>query len=231
MRTLVILSLLLTGVLAGAQDKPRQPGTPSLAPVSVTDYREVASHHRGSRNFIRVAEQHGFFEAITLKMTVDVSGRVLAVEATQGPDQFREAAIAEAKTWTYKPFERDGKAVPAKFIDYVRLLPQEKLPSIHVPFPEIQDWNSLRMTLRRSACFGTCPVYSVEISGDGSVVYTGTSHVLITGEQYSQISQDAVARSLPPSGLLLLGKRIPIWSDGQSDLLHIDFLRRTFEIS
>lgn len=192
----MISSVLVAGVLAGAQEKPRQLGTPSPAPVSVTDHREVRSHHLGTRDFIHVAEQHGIFRTITLEVTVDVSGQVLAVEASRGPDEFREAAIAEAKTWTYRPFERNGKAVPAKFTDYVRLLPPEKLPSIHVPFPEIQDWNSLRVTLRRSACYGACPVYSVEISGGGLVVYTGTSHVLATGEQYSQISQDAVAQIL-----------------------------------
>jgi hypothetical protein len=136
------------------------------------------------------------FRAVELEVVVDAAGAVVTVDVIQGPSEFREAAIAEAKTWTYKPFERNGKAVRANFSEYIRLLPPEKLPSTHVPFPEIQDWNSLRMTLRRSACFGACPVYSVEISGDGSVVFNGTSHVLATGEQYSQISHNAVTQIL-----------------------------------
>jgi hypothetical protein len=196
MRSLVSRSVLVASVLAGTQVQSQQPANPSAAPVTVTDYREVASHHLGSTNPIRVLEQLSIFESIELSMTVDASGQVLAAEAIRGPAEFRDAAIAEAKTWTYKPFQRNGKAVLAKFTHFVRLLPPEKLPKVHVPFPEIRDWNSLRMTLRRSACFGACPVYSVEISGDGSVVYTGTTHVLATGEQHSQISQDAVAEIL-----------------------------------
>lgn len=194
MRNLVLPSIWLAGALAGAQAQPPQPGKPLLAPVTITDYREIERHRLSSRKPIRVAEHHRIFESIQLEVTVDVSGQVLGVEAIQGPIDFREAAVAEAKTWTYQPFERNGKAVPARFNDYVRLLPPEKLPEIHVTFPEIQDWNSLRMTLRRSACFGSCPIYSVEISGDGSVVFKGTGHVLATGEQYSQISHDAVVQ-------------------------------------
>jgi hypothetical protein len=200
MRGLMTYSLLIASVLTGAQENPRPLGTPSLAPVSVTDYREVASHHLGPRNSIRTAERHRIFDSITLEVTVDVSGQVLAVQAIRGPDQFREAAIAEAKTWTYKPFLRNGKAVRAKFNDYVRLFPPERLASTHVPFPEIQDWNSLRMTLERTACFGSCPAYTVEISGDGSVVF---SPVPVASDwlypvmiQHSHISHEAVLEML-----------------------------------
>ena len=35
--------------------------------------------------------------------------------------------------------------------------------------------------LERTACYGTCPVYSVVLKNDGSVVYEGKSHVKMTG--------------------------------------------------
>jgi hypothetical protein len=41
-------------------------------------------------------------------------------------------------------------------------------------FPEV-DYSKLRITLQRSACFGSCPDYIVTISGDGSVIFT-TDH-------------------------------------------------------
>lgn len=48
------------------------------------------------------------------------------------------------------------------------------------------------ITLRRTACFGTCPIYSLEIFDDGSVKYTGTQFVQVTGEQRAVIPRDAV---------------------------------------
>ncbi len=61
-----------------------------------------------------------------------------------------------------------------------------------VPFPDIKDWNSLRMGLKRTECFGPCPSYSVEVRGDGEVEFNGENNVLITGRHHSQISKEAV---------------------------------------
>jgi hypothetical protein len=44
------------------------------------------------------------------------------------------------------------------------------------------------MTLERTACYGTCPVYKLTITGDGTVVYEGRDFVEVKGEQTSQIS-------------------------------------------
>jgi hypothetical protein len=38
--------------------------------------------------------------------------------------------------------------------------------------------SSDRVTLERSECFGTCPVYRVEVARDGLVTFTGKAHVL-----------------------------------------------------
>jgi len=35
----------------------------------------------------------------------------------------------------------------------------------------------LIISLQRTACFGTCPIYKIEISSDGSGIYTGTRFV------------------------------------------------------
>ena len=59
---------------------------------------------------------------------------------------------------------------------------------VHVPFPEIHDWNSLRITLTRSGCFGTSPTYKIEIHGDGTVSYDGKANVATMGRQTGKIS-------------------------------------------
>jgi hypothetical protein len=61
-------------------------------------------------------------------------------------------------------------------------------PERKVEFPNIKDWNSLRITLRRGVCFGTCPAYSVEIDGDGTVIFKGISFVAVKGRRVAQIS-------------------------------------------
>jgi Domain of unknown function (DUF6438)/Gram-negative bacterial TonB protein C-terminal len=190
----IISTILLAGLLTYAQEKPLPPAKPPNVPVKINDHREVASHRLSSIEPIRVTTKHGIFDSVELELVVDAAGAVVTVEVTRGPDEFEKAAIAEAKSWSYKPFERDGKAVQAKFNENIQLLPPEKLPKVHVSFPEIHDWSSVRMTLRRSGCLGTCPVYSVEIGGDGSVVYSGRDYVLITGEHRSQVSQDVVSQ-------------------------------------
>ena len=64
-----------------------------------------------------------------------------------------------------------------------------------MPTPTIRDWKTLRISLKRTECFGTCPVYSVEIMGDGTVRYQGHLYVAKKGAHKAQISQDSV-RSL-----------------------------------
>jgi hypothetical protein len=48
------------------------------------------------------------------------------------------------------------------------------------------------ITLERTACFGTCPVYSLTIRGEGTVVYEGKDHVEIKGKVETTITQDQI---------------------------------------
>jgi hypothetical protein len=48
------------------------------------------------------------------------------------------------------------------------------------------------ITLERTACFGTCPVYTLTINGDGTVIYEGKDFVKTGGRVETTISQDKV---------------------------------------
>lgn len=61
-------------------------------------------------------------------------------------------------------------------------------PNINAAFPEIHDWNTLQITLSRSACYGTCPAYKIEIHGDGTVLYDGMFYVAHKGRHTAKIS-------------------------------------------
>ncbi len=49
------------------------------------------------------------------------------------------------------------------------------------------------ITLERGACFGACPVYTVNILEDGTVIYEGERFVAVTGQQISEIPVETVA--------------------------------------
>ncbi len=61
-------------------------------------------------------------------------------------------------------------------------------PDQRVPFPEIHDWRTLKITLDRGACFGSCASYAVEIDGDGKVVFTGNGFVASGGTHEGRIA-------------------------------------------
>jgi hypothetical protein len=50
----------------------------------------------------------------------------------------------------------------------------------------------VEITLTRTVCFGFCPAYTVSITGDGQVTYTGRSFVNVVGEQHATIAPEAV---------------------------------------
>jgi len=56
-----------------------------------------------------------------------------------------------------------------------------------------QDESKVAITLERTACFGTCPVYTISILENGDVIYNGEKFVDVTGEQKSQLDPETVA--------------------------------------
>jgi len=59
------------------------------------------------------------------------------------------------------------------------------------PLTEISmptDLTELIITLERTRCLGTCPVYKLTISGDGTVVYEGKDFVKVKGMKKSRVS-------------------------------------------
>ena len=98
--------------------------------------------------------------------------------------------------------------------------------------PEVKDWSSVRIRLERSACFGACASYSVEITGDGDVVFEGRVNVSGMGTHRAQISKDAVKQlverfrsasffSLANGGSVADGGRLLPVLDAQNNTLNI----------
>jgi hypothetical protein len=54
------------------------------------------------------------------------------------------------------------------------------------------DLKTVTIQLERTACYGTCPAYSVTIHGDGRVEYNGKSHVKEAGTRKGRIESDKI---------------------------------------
>jgi hypothetical protein len=58
--------------------------------------------------------------------------------------------------------------------------------------PRLEDLSNVVITMERTMCFGSCPVYVLTIYGDGRIEYEGEQYVEIIGKQTTQISEDQV---------------------------------------
>jgi hypothetical protein len=161
------------------------------------EYNEVDSHRIGDRPFIRAShythDRSDIFDTMDFQIVVDESGAIVSSQLMRGDKSALPAVNAQLKTLKYQPFLRNDVPARAKFTEYVSVLPLEKIPSKHVPFPDTSDRSSIRMTLSRSTCLGTCPSYSVAISGDGTVDFKGGRFTAIGGEHHSQVSYDDIS--------------------------------------
>ena len=167
--------------------------TLQLAQIAV-EYEEVSLHRLNPREVIHGNLHSGpSSQRITLRVKVDASGKVDSVQAVEGPEEFREQAVEIEKRQRFEPFERNGAAVRAGFEDEIFVVPPEEWAAPRVPFPAIQEWNTLRIKLSRTGCYGTCPGYSVELHGDGQVLFEGDGNVLIAGHHRGKISKDGLA--------------------------------------
>jgi hypothetical protein len=73
-------------------------------------------------------------------------------------------------------------------------LPNGGYQATDVAFPPIVDSSTLRMTLERGPCYGDCPIYKLEVRGDGSVLYVGDGNVAISGHHRAAIPHESVDR-------------------------------------
>lgn len=72
------------------------------------------------------------------------------------------------------PAATDGQALPAR-----------SQPGV--------DLTSVRVSLERTSCLGTCPAYIVTIESNGTITFDGKMHVAVPGHHTAHIPQAAVA--------------------------------------
>ena len=187
-----VVVLLLSCSLSFAQSNE-----PETTWKPVVTGKDVYYHRIGDVPFIRVGLMgplnRGPEQCINVRVVVSAEGLIIsAIPDSKSPPQLRNMAQEEILSLRYRPFRQHGQPQVVEFDECVAVLPQKMRPLEHAPFPEIRDWNSVRIRLSRSPCFGTCPQYSVEIRGDGSVLYEGQTFPMVGGSQHTSVSQESV---------------------------------------
>jgi len=174
----------------GAENQLRTIGAQSVASVSE---QEARSHRLGRPVILRVEpdtkEMRELIEENTrVQVTVDAIGKVRSAVADETlTSELRAKVESAALNLRYRPFERDGQPGWVRFDETVYVLPPERKPSKHVTFPKVKNWDTVRITLSRSECLGPCPVYRIELHGDGTVLYDGKAHVAIMGQHRASV--------------------------------------------
>jgi ankyrin repeat protein len=151
----------------------------NLAPIQ----RAIQQHERISNNLV----------SVDLDVVVNESGRVESAHAVSGPERFYAQAEAIEFSRVFEPIRVDGQVVRAHFHDDVSIYPPEHWSPTHVDFPEQFDIASVTIRLERTHCFGTCPAYTVTVSGTGVITFVSNDTSLaVPGHHTANISPDIV---------------------------------------
>lgn len=181
-----LLCLLACGaVCARGQER----SYPSFS-YGVAQIHEIKPHRRA----IPVEGIRAGFNQLRLNLTISPEGDV--IDASAGGDaeslKYWPEIQAEVRGWKFTPFELKGKAATAQVEEYVDLVPPERLPTTHISAPLIRPDSTVTIVLDRSACYGTCPSYTVTISTDGRIVFDGRAYVAALGTHTDSVAAGAV---------------------------------------
>lgn len=153
------------------------------------------------------------FSGIDIDLEVGPSGEIVDVRIEddkeyQGIDL--AGAIALVRTWRFRPILFNGEPITAVGSAELRVKGPEVWKDRNARFPPI-DYEHLAITLERSACYGPCPDYRVEIKGTGEVVFT-TEEEAVDGVA-------ALHRSFQINGVLVPGRHVSRISRAELDRL------------
>jgi hypothetical protein len=144
----------------------------------------IASHRITGRDRVRVDSRTdasaAAFDGIDVQVEIGPAGDVLRAYVERdgnegGADP--EPAIAAVRQWRFRPFEFEGAPVVAVGSVHVEYEGPELWRQPGAKMPAI-DYDRLSVMLERGPCLGPCPVYQVEIKGDGEVVFTGAGQLV-----------------------------------------------------
>ena len=126
------------------------------------------------------------------EVLIDKLGRPTAVilrDAVGEADRdLKTQADAYVRSLRYPPLAHPA---PVRMWQDLEVFPPVRLPARHVALP-VYEPSSVRITLERTGCFGSCPAYTVSIDGDGSLLFDGRAYVAEAGKRRGTVDPAAV---------------------------------------
>ncbi|MFO1340529.1 MAG: DUF6438 domain-containing protein [Burkholderiaceae bacterium] len=128
------------------------------------------------------------------RLQVDAAGKVTRATPLSGPSERRKEATHAAQALRFTPFTVDGRPTPVRFDFLIQAFNEDYVGPPDRTFPTQADLRDVRIALRRTGCYGTCPSYWVEVRGDGQVTYRGYQYVVVEGTHHWKVEPSAAAR-------------------------------------
>lgn len=165
-------------------------------------YRDVIEANRISgQTLVEVGSVERASE-VTVQVEIGPNGRVLKARVDHDDDvSIADAApaVAAVREWRFRPFHFKGSAVTAVGSVTVAYKMPELWQDPNARLPPV-DYDGLLITLERSACYGSCPDYRVQINGSGEVLFT------TRGVPVDEVA--GLHRSMSPGGVLIPGRHV-----------------------
>jgi hypothetical protein len=156
------------------------------APVPIVFGEETVSNHlHGPIPNIEVPFKAGRnYDPLSVRVTIAPDGSVTDARSAgddrsgASPDEIARA-VSVARGLHFDPFTYRGVAVAAAGRTQINIIPAmgSSWRDAAAAFPSV-DYDHLKITLTRSACFGSCPDYRVTIDGTGAVEFSTTADSL-----------------------------------------------------
>lgn len=127
--------------------------------------------------------------AIFYEVVVDRSGQPRAIRFEQETRYLERSAREKgAKAILAARWPAPESGGPIRTFQQVSVLPHERLPTRHAPFPET-DGQAVSITLERSGPYSSFGEYVVTLDSDGNVDFCGPGYVKSPGPHRSRVSR------------------------------------------
>jgi hypothetical protein len=188
-----------------SQDKPVRVAEAAPSPQTPAIPIRDAPIRLSKEKPVRVGEGDASGFEVWLDIVTEPDGTVRSAKGAAEPARLSDrpkddprfapgiaAAESEAVGWRYTPVLRNGQPVAVAFREVIDINPAVHRPERHVPFPEVRSDSRIVITLSRSACYGWCETYGVQINSDGSVAFNGVDNVRSSGQQTGHMSKAGI---------------------------------------
>jgi len=130
---------------------------------------------------------------IRLTLTISKSGDVVSAKPEGRPDALRywPQLQDEVNGWKFMPFAVNGAVSVVQVDESIDVVPLERLPTRHIEKPILNPDSQIRIVLRRSACYGDCPDYTVEMTND-EIKFEGRLSVVAMGKHKAPVNPQLV---------------------------------------